>query len=343
MRYITILYSRLDHECRPAADNHHYIGATPDFQAIDWTTSPMRILKKHLLLFALMASLLAAASSAGDAPLQLASLGQDSRDNHSTASSPWEALNPRKLQLKSATALVVDRFGNEVYAKQVDTPMPIASITKLMTAMVILDAGQPLQERITITREDRDRIRNTGSRLGYGATLTRKQLLRLMLMASENRAASALARNWPGGKREFAKAMNLKAFALGMHDSHFADPSGLDAGNVASARDLAKLVRAASEYPLIHEATTTRSISVRPWKGRGKLTFGNTNRLLRNENWEIQLSKTGYIREAGRCLTMQAEIAEQPLTIILLNSYGKLTPIGDSNRLRKWIEGGLEG
>jgi hypothetical protein len=157
MRYITILYSRLDHECRPAADNHHYIGATPDFQAIDWTTSPMRILKKHLLLFALMASLLAAASSAGDAPLQLASLGQDSRDNHRTASSPWQALNPRKLQLKSATALVVDRFGNEVYAKQVDTPMPIASITKLMTAMVILDAGQPLQERITITREDRDR------------------------------------------------------------------------------------------------------------------------------------------------------------------------------------------
>jgi D-alanyl-D-alanine endopeptidase (penicillin-binding protein 7) len=125
-------------------------------------------MKKHLLLFALTASLLAAASSAGDAPLQLASLGQDSRDNHRTASSPWQALNPRKLQLKSATALVVDRFGNEVYAKQVDTPMPIASITKLMTAMVILDAGQPLQERITITREDRDRIRNTGSRLGYG-------------------------------------------------------------------------------------------------------------------------------------------------------------------------------
>jgi D-alanyl-D-alanine endopeptidase (penicillin-binding protein 7) len=303
----------------------------------------MRMIKKCLLLSGFMAGLLAAASGADEAPLQLASLGQDDRGNHRTASSPWQALNPRTLQLKSATALVVDRFGNEVYAKQVDTPRPIASITKLMTAMVILDAEQPLEERITITLEDRDRIRNTGSRLGYGATLSREELLRVMLMASENRAASALARSWPGGKREFAQAMNLKAFALGMHDSRFVDPSGLDAGNVASARDLVSLVRAASEYPLIHEATTTRSISVRPWKGRGKLTFSNTNRLLRNGNWEIQLSKTGYIREAGRCLTMQAEIADQPLTIILLNSYGKLTPIGDSNRLRKWIEGGLEG
>ncbi len=303
----------------------------------------MWTMKKRLLLCSLLTSLCTAANSAGDAPQQLASLGPDTQPGHYAAASPWQALNPRKLQLKSAAALVVDRHGNEVYAKQMDTPMPIASITKLMTAMVILDAELPLQERIRITRNDRDRIRNTGSRLNYGATLTREELLRVMLMASENRAASAFARTWPGGKQAFVKAMNLKAFALGMHDSHFAGPSGLDAGNIASARDLVKLVRAAREYPLIHEATTTRSLSVSPYKGRGKLTFRNTNRLLRNENWEIQLSKTGYISEAGRCLTMQAEIADHPLTIILLNSYGKLTPIGDSNRIRKWIEGGLEG
>jgi D-alanyl-D-alanine endopeptidase (penicillin-binding protein 7) len=295
-------------------------------------------LNKTLLLFGLTASLFAALGSAADDALQLASLEPDT-----TAASEWQALNPRKLQLKSAAALVVDRHGNEVYAKQADTPVPIASITKLMTAMVILDAEQPLKERITITRDDRDRLRNTGSRLGYGATLTRKELMQLMLMASENRAASALARAWPGGKRAFVKAMNLKAYSLDMHDSRFAGPSGLDAGNVASPRDLVKLVRAASQYPLIHEATTTRSISVRPYKGRGLLTFRNTNRLLRNAHWEIQLSKTGYIREAGRCLTMQAEIADEPLTIVLLNSYGRLTPIGDSNRIRKWIQNGLEG
>ena len=300
-------------------------------------------MNKSLLLYGLTASLLAAASSADDAPLQLASLGSDSHTGHTTAATPWRVLNPRKLELKSAAALIIDRYGNEVYAKQADTPMPIASITKLMTAMVILDAQLPLKERITITRDDRDRIRNTGSRLGFGATLTRKELLQLMLMASENRAASALARAWPGGKHAFVKAMNLKAFSLGMRDSRFAGPSGLNAGNVAPARDLVKLVRAALQYPLIHEATTTRSISVFPYKRRGPLHYHNTNRLLRNANWEIQLSKTGYINEAGRCLTMQAEIADQPLTIVLLNSYGKLTPIGDSNRIRKWIEGGLEG
>ncbi len=303
----------------------------------------MRIMKKHLLMCGLTASLLAAASSAGDAPLQLASLGSDTRSGQATASSPWQVLKPQKLKLKSAAALIMDRHGNEVYAKQADAPMPIASITKLMTAMVILDAELPLEERITITRDDRDRIRNSGSRLGFGATLTRKELLRLMLMASENRAASALARTWPGGKQAFVKTMNLKAFSLGMHDSRFAGPSGLHAGNVASARDLVKLVRAALQYPLVHEATTTHSISVFPYKRRGPLHYHNTNRLLRNANWEIQLSKTGYINEAGRCLTMQAEIADQPLTIVLLNSYGKLTPIGDSNRIRKWIEGGLDG
>ena len=180
----------------------------------------MRILKKHLLLFALMASLLAAASSAGDAPLQLASLGQDSRDNHSTASSPWEALNPRKLQLKSATALVVDRFGNEVYAKQEESPMPIASITKLMTAMVILDSDLDLEETIEVTRQDVDRRKGTRSRLRTGLELTRHDLLLLALMASENRAAAALGRT-DIGSIEVGNKADVVVVAL---DSVFVSP-----------------------------------------------------------------------------------------------------------------------
>jgi D-alanyl-D-alanine endopeptidase (penicillin-binding protein 7) len=230
-----------------------------------------------------------------------------------------------------------------VYAKHPDAPRPIASITKLMTAMVVLDSSLALDEPIRITKDDRDLRRLTGSRLEYGALLSREQLLRLALMASENRAANALARTYPGGEQAFVKAMNRKARTLGMTDSRFIDPAGLDAGNVASARDVATMVLAARRYPLIRSATTTRRMSVRPYKGRGELRFANTNRLLKNKHWEIQVSKTGYINEAGRCLVMQAEIADQPLVIVLLNSFGKLTPFGDSNRIRKWIENGIQG
>jgi D-alanyl-D-alanine endopeptidase (penicillin-binding protein 7) len=162
-------------------------------------------------------------------------------------------------------------------------------------------------------------------------------------MASENRAANALARTWPGGKTAFVEAMNRKARDLGMQTSHFADPAGLDPGNVASARDVGKMIRASLVYPLIRKATTTRSLSVHPYKGRGPLRYGNTNRLLNNDAWTIQVSKTGYLNEAGRCLAMQVEIADEALVIVLLNSYGKLTPFGDSNRIRKWIEHGSDG
>jgi len=285
----------------------------------------------------------AATAFAEEKPLQLARLESDAQSERAAVSDVWQALNAKKLKLQSASALVVDQSGTEVYAKQVNEPRPIASITKLMTAMVILDSSLELQERITITKDDRDLLRLTGSRLKYGATLTREQLLRLALMASENRASNALARTYPGGRQAFIEAMNRKAGALGMHDSRFADPAGLDAGNVASARDIVKMVQAAQAYPLIREATTTRTIGVRPYKGRGELKFGNTNRLLKNKAWAIKLSKTGYINEAGRCLVMQAEIADQPLVIVLLNSFGKLTPFGDSNRIRKWIESGIEG
>ncbi len=253
----------------------------------------------------------------------------------------WTELQSRRLKLRSKSALIVDGAGREVYSLNADEPAPIASITKLMTAMVILDSRLPLDEKITITKADRDLVKLTGSRLGYGAKLARRELVQLALLASENRAASALARTYPGGTGAFVKAMNAKAAALGMSRSRFTDPAGLDATNVASPRDLARMVKAAHGYPLIRQATTSRQAEVYPYRKKGPLRYANTNRLLKNDKWKIGLSKTGYISEAGRCLVMQAEIAGEPLVIVLLNSFGKLTPFGDSNRLRKWIEGGL--
>ena len=273
--------------------------------------------------------------------IQVAKLGNETNSRKTAAINKWSSLNPKKLKLKSASALVVDIYGNDVYAKDANKARPIASITKLMTAMVTLDAKLPLDQKITITKADRDTIRGTGSRLKYGASLTRREMLILALMSSENRAAASLGRTYPGGMSAFIKAMNNKARSLGMKNSRFADPVGLKSGNTASARDLVTMVRTAMKYPLIRQATTTRKKTVFPFKGHGPLHYGNTNRLLKNEDWEIRLSKTGYINEAGRCLTMQAEIVHQPLVIVLLNSYGKLTPIGDSNRIRKWIEKGV--
>jgi len=297
---------------------------------------------KHLLVSSYLSLIFFTGPAlAADATAQLARLESGTNSQNVTAPR-WSALDPKKLKLKSEAVLVLDQAGHEVYSRHENEPRPIASITKLMTAMVILDSGLDLQEKITITIDDRDLIQLTGSRLKSGAVMTRKQLLQLALMSSENRAANALARTWPGGKAAFVAAMNKKAAALGMRSSHFKDPAGLDPGNVASARDTARMARAALSYPLIRQATTTRSARVRPWKGRGELRFSNTNRLLKNRSWDIQLSKSGYINESGRCLVMQAEIDDQPLTIVLLDSFGKLTPFGDSNRLRKWIESGSE-
>jgi D-alanyl-D-alanine endopeptidase (penicillin-binding protein 7) len=242
--------------------------------------------------------------------------------------------------LRSASALVIDADGDIIYGKDADTVRPIASITKLMTAMVVLDSGLDLDEKITVTREDRDTVQLTGSRLEYGASLSRREMILLAVMSSENRAAAALGRNYPGGLTKFVQQMNAKARALGMSRSRFADPAGLRVENQSTARDLATMVRAAQAYPLIHEASTTRRIEVRPYKARGPLTYVNTNRLLKNENWDIALSKTGYINEAGRCLVMQARIGGETVSIVLLNSFGKLTPFGDSNRLRKWMLAG---
>ena len=244
---------------------------------------------------------------------------------------------PGNPELKSASAIVLDDAGNIIYGKDVDTVRPIASITKLMTAMVVIDSGIPLDEKITITKADRDLIRLTGSRLEYGATLTRREMILLALMSSENRAATALGRTYPGGMDNFLAHMNRKAKALGMANSHFADPAGLKSENVSTAADLARMVAAADEYALVTEASTKTRMDVYPYRGRGHLTYGNTNRLLKNASWDIELSKTGYINEAGRCLVMQANIEGEDVSIVLLNSFGKLTPFGDSNRLRKWM------
>jgi D-alanyl-D-alanine endopeptidase (penicillin-binding protein 7) len=254
----------------------------------------------------------------------------------------WEQLDERHLKLRSKSALIVDHFGNTLFERDAESPRPIASLTKLMTAMVILDAGLPLDEKIEITKDDRDLLRLTGSRLEYGARLTRGELLTLALMSSENRAAAALGRTFPGGTERFIDAMNDKARELRMFDSRFADAAGLDAGNVASAQDLAKLVFAAMRYPVIREATTRRHLSVWPYAKRGPLKYVNTNRLLRNKRWEIQVSKTGYINEAGRCLVMHTEFEGTPTVMVLLDSFGKLTPFGDANRVRKWIERSVE-
>ena len=239
--------------------------------------------------------------------------------------------------LRSASAIVLDGNGDIIFSKDTDTVRSIASITKLMTAMVILDAQLDLEEELTITKADRDLIRLTGSRLDAGAKLTRRELLLLALMSSENRAATALGRTYPGGMDKFVAQMNRKAKSLGMNNSRFADPAGLRTENLSTANDLAKMLTAAKGYPLITQATTTLRDEVRPYSRRGPLNYVNTNRLLKNTQWDIELSKTGYINEAGRCLVMQANIEGEPISIVLLNSFGKLTPFGDSNRLRQWM------
>jgi D-alanyl-D-alanine endopeptidase (penicillin-binding protein 7) len=252
-----------------------------------------------------------------------------------------EASNFANLQgnpgLRSASAMVTDAEGNVIYGKDIDAVRPIASITKLMTAMVILDSDLDLDEKITVTRADRDLVQLTGSRLEYGATLSRRKMILLAIMSSENRAATALGRNWPGGIAQFVAQMNKKASELDMAHSRFTDPAGLNVENKSTANDLVKMVSAAYDYPLIREASTTRRLEVYPYAKRGPLVYGNTNRLLKNESWDIALSKTGYINEAGRCLVMRANIEGESVSIVLLNSFGKLTPFGDSNRLRKWM------
>lgn len=245
-------------------------------------------------------------------------------------------------RLRSSIALIYDvNSQRPLYAKHDDEVVPIASISKLMMAMVVLDARLPMDQEITITRADKDRLKYSRSRMRPGTTLTRRELLKLALMASENRAAAALARTYPGGTKAAVAMMNFKAYQLGMTDTHFLDPTGLNSGNVSTAQDLVKLVLAAKRYAPIRKFTTTASHQVEIDGRRRPLRYVNTNPLVRSDYWDIGLSKTGYISEAGRCLVMEATIQDRPVVIVLLDSWGKRTRIGDANRVRHWMESAL--
>jgi D-alanyl-D-alanine endopeptidase (penicillin-binding protein 7) len=250
-------------------------------------------------------------------------------------------LDASKLKLASANVLVLDAVSHQpIYAKAANEVTPIASLTKLMTAVVTIDGGQSLDDPIAIDMDDFDFLKGSHSRLRMGAELSRREMLRLALMASENRAASSLARHYPGGMPAFVAAMNAKASALGMGRTRFSDPTGLSARNVSTASDLARLVAAAAQYPLIREFSTTPSHFVEVQPTGQFLGFNNTNALVKSAEWDIQVSKTGFIREAGKCLVMMATISSRPVVIVLLDSLGRYTRIGDAMRVKYWLETG---
>jgi D-alanyl-D-alanine endopeptidase (penicillin-binding protein 7) len=240
------------------------------------------------------------------------------------------------LALKSSAALVLDQDTDEVlFSKNSEAVLPIASLTKLMTAVVVTEAKLPLDEVLTVTQDDVDTEKHSRSRLRVGTQLTRGEMLHLALMASENRAAHALGRQYPGGLDAFVAAMNQKAQELGMADTRYVEPTGLSSQNQSSARDLATLVKAAHGHQIIRELSTSPEYQVAI--GNRQMQFRNTNLLVRNPAWEIGLQKTGYISEAGRCLVMQAQFAGRKLIMVFLDSAGKYSRIGDAERVRKWI------
>jgi D-alanyl-D-alanine endopeptidase (penicillin-binding protein 7) len=243
----------------------------------------------------------------------------------------------RDPKLKSSSVLVIDESDSSVlFSRHPDVPMPIASITKLMTALVVLEAKQPLDEPIEITAGDRDLPKGGFSRLAVGTTLTRGDLMHLALMSSENRAAHTLANNYPGGMPAMVAAMNAKAAMLGMTNSHFVDATGLSSQNVASPEDLSKLVIAASHYPAIREYSTDKRYAVKV--RRRMVEFRNTDNLVGNPTWNIIVQKTGYISEAGKCLVMAAIIEGRSVVIVLLDSFGKYTRVADAKRIKTWME-----
>ena len=240
------------------------------------------------------------------------------------------------LLLRSGAALVLDQDTHEVlYSKNSEAVLPIASLSKLMTALVISEAHQSLDDVLEITNDDIDTEKNTSSRLKPGTQLSRGVMLHLALMSSENRAANALGRNYPGGLAAFIPAMNAKAKELGMMDTHYVEPTGLSSQNKSSARDLAVLVNAAHQVPLLREYSTTSSLDVE--LGRRQVQFHTTDRLVANPTWDIGLQKTGFINEAGQCLVMQAQMAGRKLIMVLLDSAGKYSRIADAERIRKWV------
>ncbi|MEO7386887.1 MAG: D-alanyl-D-alanine endopeptidase [Gammaproteobacteria bacterium] len=251
---------------------------------------------------------------------------------------PAKAKPAARPDVRSSAALVVDAKDSSVlFALRDDKALPIASITKLMTALVVLQGRQPLDQLLTITVADRDTELATSSRLAVGTRLTRGQLLHLALMSSENRAAHALGRNYPGGEPAFVSAMNAKARTLGMEHSQFADPTGLSSRNVATARDLVRLVKAASAEQLIRQYSTDERHTI--VAGKRSIEFRNTNALVMRPDWQIDVQKTGYTVAAGQCLVMNTVIEGRSVVIVLLNSFGKYTRVADARRIRKWMEG----
>ena len=246
--------------------------------------------------------------------------------------------NSKSLKVRSLKAIVVNQnTGEIIYEKNADARASIASLTKLMTAMVVLDSGLDLNKEIKLTKADIDRVKRTTSRLPIGTKLTKYELLKVALISSDNRAAFALSRSYPSGRKGFINAMNVKAIQLGMQNSQFRDPTGLDKRNISTAKDLLKLVRAAYQYPVIRDLTTTSSEIIKIGRKRNSIGFSNTNPLVRKGLWDIGLSKTGFIRESGRCLVLQTTINGEPIIIVLLNSYGKLTRFADVKRIRNWM------
>ena len=244
---------------------------------------------------------------------------------------------PDPLELKSSVAYVLDQANSEVlFEKNAGVALPIASITKLMTGLIVVQAQQDMSEVLTITDDDVDRAKHTGSRLKVGTRMSRGNLLHLALMSSENRAAAALGRNYPGGLAAFVDAMNAKAQELGMSDTRYVDSSGLSSRNVASARDLAKLAVVAHQEPLLREYSTDPKYIVSA--GGRPMQFSNTNYLVASPDWEIGLQKTGFINEAGRCLVMQAMIQGRAVIMVFLDSKGKQSRTADAGRMRKWLE-----
>ena len=292
-----------------------------------------------------MALTVAAAPAAAD---DMDVLGQFLEQNFPTQNDPMEAFalsHAQKIEaqammagplLTSQSALIFNnKTGEILYQKNADRVMPIASISKLMSAMVVLDARLDMNERITITSDEIDRLKGTGSRLAVGTTLTRGELLHLSLMSSENRATHALGRTYPGGMSAFVAAMNAKAQSLGMHSSRFYEPTGLNFQNVSTANDLNRMVAAASKYPLIRKNSTSNSGSV--WTANGLQNYKNSNALVREGSWNIELQKTGYIREAGRSMVVKANVQNQPITIVLLNSPTSTTRVNDARKIESWM------
>jgi len=245
---------------------------------------------------------------------------------------------PDPLKLSANAALVIDQNTNEVLlSKNEKAVMPIASLTKLMTGLLVTDAKLPMDEEITITQDDVDTYKGTGSRLTVGTHLTRGELMHLALMSSENRAAHALGRTYPGGIDRFVQLMNQRAAELGMHDTRYVEPTGLSSDNRSSAHDLALLVQTAYQRPLLRELTTSPSYTVEA--GRRQLQFHNSNRLVSNPSWDINLQKTGFINEAGRCLVMSVKLAGREVIMVFLDAAGKAARITDAQRVRRWVEG----